>query len=126
MDSLILEETGTTPYVFLDPVKGILEMKGRCSPKASVEFYYPIISGIEKCNDRSGDAITANFAFEYFNSSSSKCLFDVLSKLSQFKHAGREVTVNWFYDEDDEDMLESGEDYQALLDIKFNFIPVVC
>lgn len=125
MDSLLLEQTRTTPYVLIDPAKGILEMKGRSAPKASVEFYHPIISSINP-GFYVGSTLTANFALEYFNTSSSKCLFDVLKRLALIEKAGRSVTVNWFYDVDDEDMLETGEDYEAILDMKFNFIPVAC
>jgi len=38
--------------------------------------------------------------------------------------SGTEVKVNWYYEEDDEDMLEAGEDYQAIIDLPFKMIEV--
>lgn len=123
MNIFFIEPTKTTPYVLIDSRKGVLEMKGRSSPKASVEFFYPIMVNMERTFNEKGCSITANFAFEYFNTSSSKCLFDILKKLAQLKASGCDVVVNWFYDEDDSDMLETGEDYEDVLGLDFNFIP---
>jgi hypothetical protein len=30
---------------------------------------------------------------------------------------GNSVRINWFYEEDDEDMEESGEDFQEIIDV---------
>jgi hypothetical protein len=35
-----------------------------------------------------------------------------------------DIVINWFYEEDDEDMLEAGEDYQAILSIPVQMIAV--
>ena len=32
--------------------------------------------------------------------------------------------VKWYYEEDDEDMLEAGEDYEAIIDLPFEMIEV--
>jgi len=34
------------------------------------------------------------------------------------------VSVKWYYEEDDEDMLEAGEDYEAIIDLSFEMIEV--
>ena len=59
---------------------------------------------------------------DLFNTSSSKCILDVFKKLETL--SGTEVKVNWYYEEDDEDMLEAGEDYQAIIDLPFKMIEV--
>ena len=38
--------------------------------------------------------------------------------------SGTDVKVNWYYEEDDEDMLAAGEDYQAIIDLPFKMIEV--
>jgi len=45
---------------------------------------------------------------------------DILKTVASMKKAGGQVTINWYYDEDDEDMLESGENYQEIINIPFN------
>ena len=61
---------------------------------------------------------------EYFNTSSSKCILDVFKKLEAINAGSSEVTINWYYEEDDEDMLEAGEDYQAIISVPFKMIEV--
>ena len=59
---------------------------------------------------------------EYFNTSSSKCILDVFKKLEKINTGGSTVTINWHYEEDDEDMLEAGEDYESIIDVPFKMI----
>ncbi|MBO7596417.1 MAG: SiaC family regulatory phosphoprotein [Bacteroidales bacterium] len=35
-----------------------------------------------------------------------------------------EVVINWYYEEDDEDMLEAGEDYQSILKLPFKMVEI--
>ena len=65
-----------------------------------------------------------NIKLEYFNTSSSKCILDVLKKLEGIHKSGSEVIINWHFEEDDEDMEEAGEDYQAIIQVPFNMIEV--
>ncbi len=107
-----------------DPDEGLLEIKGRSSPENTIQFYQPLMEALEAFASDGDNGLTANIAFEYFNTSSSKCLFDVFKKLGRVEEDGRELTINWFYEEDDEDMMEAGEDYSDLLDLEFNFLEI--
>jgi hypothetical protein len=62
-----------------------------------------------------------NIQLEYFNTSSSKCLLDLFKKLEAINN---EIVINWYYEEDDEDMLEAGEDYDAIINIPFRMIEI--
>jgi hypothetical protein len=124
MEKIFIEPSRVTPMINFDPDEGILEMKGRSSPENSIQFYQKIIEYLDEYAQNGQGDFTANFAFEYFNTSSSKCLFDVFKRLSRIKESGKELTVNWYYEEDDEDMMEAGEDYSDLLDLDFNFIEI--
>ncbi|MEQ8552532.1 MAG: DUF1987 domain-containing protein [Cyclobacteriaceae bacterium] len=121
MEKIFIEPTRVTPLVNFDPDEGLLEVKGRSSPENSILFYQRIIDGLDSYAENGSSGFTANFSFEYFNTSSSKCLFDLFKKLSKIEESGKELTINWFYEEDDEDMMEAGEDYADLLDLDFNF-----
>lgn len=119
-----IEPTQVTPLFHLDLRSGTLEFRGRSSPSASQSFYRPILHTIEDAFEKGTRTLTANFAFEYFNTSSSKCLFDILKRLAAFKNSGANVTINWMYDEYDDDMKETGEDYEDILGVSFNYIPI--
>jgi hypothetical protein len=124
MEPILLEPTRITPLINFDPNQGILELKGRSSPENSIVFYQRLIDALDDFIQSESGELVANFAFEYFNTSSSKCLFDVFKRLSKFSDEGKSLTINWFYEEDDEDMMEAGEDYCDLLDLDFNFIEI--
>ncbi len=124
MERIFIEPTRVTPLINFDPDEGLLEIKGRSSPENTIQFYQPLMDALEAYVEEGDEGITANIAFEYFNTSSSKCLFDVFKKLSKVEEDGRELTINWFYEEDDEDMMEAGEDYSDLLDLEFNFLEI--
>ena len=121
MDNLTIDGSAKTPTVEFEGV-GKLLIKGRSIPENSIEFYKPVIDWIGAYGDAPKDITEVNVQLEYFNTSSSKCILDVFKKLETL--SGTEVKVNWYYEEDDEDMLEAGEDYQAIIDLPFKMIEV--
>ena len=122
MDKLIIEAGAKTPSISLQPDNGMLEIKGRSIPENSVEFYRPVFEWIDQYFQSPAVKTQLNIQLEYFNTSSSKCLLDIFRKVEQLQKAsGKEVQVKWFYEEEDEDMKEAGEDYQSLVKIPFSF-----
>jgi len=59
---------------------------------------------------------------DYINSSSVKYFMDVFEKLESIKKNGSEVAVEWYYESDDEEMRDVGEEYEEALDLKFKYI----
>ena len=121
MDDLNLEGTAKTPTVDFKS-SGELLIKGRSIPENSIEFYKPIIDWISNYGSSPQGDTLVNIQLEYFNTSSSKCILDVFKKLESL--SGTSVKVKWYYEEDDEDMLEAGEDYEAIIDLPFEMIEV--
>ncbi len=122
METIIREGSPKTPFVRLDGEKGVVEIKGRSIPENSVEFYKPIIDWLEKFGDSPSDETNVNIQLEYFNTSSSKCILDIFKRLELIHKKGHPVEINWYYEEDDEDMFEAGEDYQSIINIPFKMI----
>lgn len=122
MEKLIIEGSSKTPTVNFDADSGKLVLKGRSIPENSIEFYKPMVDWLEEYMDNAAELTEVNIELEYFNTSSSKCLLDVFKKLEAVYKAGNEVKINWYYEEDDEDMLEAGEDYHSIIKIPFNMI----
>ena len=87
-------------------------------------FYQRILQYLSEYSVTGRRRLTVNIAFEYFNTSSSKCLYDIFKRLRKVKATGRELIINWYYEQDDEDMMEAGEDYSDLLDLDFNFLEI--
>lgn len=121
MEDLSLEGTAKTPTVDFKSA-GELLIKGRSIPENSIEFYKPLIDWIATYSDNPKENTLVNIQLEYFNTSSSKCILDVFKKLESISDST--VSVKWYYEEDDEDMLEAGEDYEAIIDLSFEMIEV--
>lgn len=117
MDSLAIEPSVKTPKVDFEISSGILEVEGRSIPENSTEFYKPIFEWLDSYVSSPSSSTVFNFKLEYFNTSSSKCILDVLRKLEQLHKSGKNVVVNWYYEEDDEDMMEAGENYQRIVTV---------
>jgi hypothetical protein len=122
MESIAIEGTTKTPTVIFDAEQNALFIKGRSIPENSIEFYKPLIDWIDQYSSQAASATVVNIQLEYFNTSSSKCILDVFKKLEGINKNGSAVRVKWFYEKDDEDMLEAGEDYQAIIDLPFEMI----
>lgn len=125
MENLKIEGTTKTPSVEFDSSTAVMTIKGRSIPENSIDFYKPIVDWIDAYAASPGDKTVLNMQLEYFNTSSSKCILDVFKKLENIKKTGKDVQVHWHYEEDDEDMLEAGEDYDAIIDIDFEMVKVV-
>ena len=124
MESLVLQPTAHTPSVSLNPSTGIFEFKGRSTPENSVEYYDPIFKWLDQYVASPSLKTIVNLQFEYFNTSSSKCILDVLKKFVKLHNAGGDVKIHWFYEEEDDDMKEAGEDYSDILEIPFEIQPL--
>jgi len=62
--------------------------------------------------------------FDYLNSSSSKFIMKMLMSLKELIDDGFEFIIDWIYDEPDIDMKELGEEYNEMIGLKLNLIPV--
>lgn len=124
MEPIIIEGTPKTPYIQFDASKGVFEIKGRSIPENSVEFYRPLVDWLELYKEAPLAKTVVTVKLEYFNTSSSKCILDVFKKLEAIHKAKHDVEVNWYYEEDDEDMLEAGEDYESIIRVPFRMIEI--
>ena len=130
MEKLTLAPTLNTPSINLDPVGNKFELKGESRPENVRNFYLPILEWLEKfaaeISGKGGSApLDFSFNFEYFNSTSAKYILDIFKILNSINKAGNEVKVSWHYEEDDEDMLEAGEDYESIIRVPFKMIEIV-
>ncbi len=125
MDKLVIRGDKKTPYIVFDPAKNELKMEGRSIPEDTVSFYEPILKWIEEYI-KSERKVTTNLHInlEYFNTSTSRYLFGIFKILEPYHIKGNSILIHWYYEKDDFEMLESGEDYASILKIPFKMIPV--
>lgn len=125
MELIKIEGSPKTPTVIMNPETGVVEIKGRSIPENSIEFYKPVVDWLEEYSKSPAAKTVVNIQLEYFNTSSSKCILDVFKKLETIKKNQNDIVINWYYEEDDEDMLEAGEDYESIIKVPFKMIQIV-
>ncbi|MCB0763074.1 MAG: DUF1987 domain-containing protein [Flavobacteriales bacterium] len=120
-----LPGTERTPHVLLDPEEGLLLVQGCSIPENADRFYTPLHDALDGYLAAPLPRTTIRIELEYFNSSSSKYLLDILKRLDDL-HASRasQVTMEWRYAENDLDMQEAGQDYRSLLDLPTRLVMV--
>ena len=123
MEELAIMGTPKTPAVRSDSNQGLLEITGRSNPENTIEVFKPIVNWVEEYVQNPGENTTINIQLEHFNTSSSKSLIGILKRLEALKKEGRSIVINWYYDADDEDILEAGENFESVIEIPFNMIP---
>jgi hypothetical protein len=119
MNEIKLPSTPKTPFVHF--AKGELSLKGRSIPENSLEFFKPLIDWIDSYKDSPNAETNVHVQLEYFSTSSSKCLLDLFKRLEGINS---KVTILWYYEQDDDDMLEAGEDYEAIISVPFKMIEI--
>ncbi len=120
------EQTVKTPLINLDPATGNFELKGKSIPENSVVFYKPLFDWLENYVQNPAPKTNLTIQLDYFNTSSSKCIVDLFKKLELISKNGKgEALITWMHDENDDDMLEAGEDYKSIIKIPFNIVSFV-
>lgn len=124
MENLTITSTKTIPQVDFDKDSGELSISGRSLPEQAHELFKPMLEWIDGYSKEPKSVTTVNITLEYINSSSNKYLLLVLKKVEELHQAQHEVIVNWYYEENDEDAMESGEEYRDLLKIPVNILKI--
>jgi len=117
MGNLELKETVNTPYVLCEE-RGNVVIEGRSFPENPFEFFEPIVSWLKMFN---GEQVNMHIKLEYFNTSTCKHLLALLQIVAK-KVVSENLSVNWYYEEEDEDVLEIGQHYSRAIRSDFNFV----
>jgi hypothetical protein len=113
--------THNTPEVIFSP-NGIIKIKGRALSINKTEFPEQIMNGFEAYLSNPPDTTDVIIAFEYLNSFNAKTFVSILKKLSQAILQPKKLAIRWYYEEDDEDMLELGKYISEIYAISMEFI----
>jgi len=117
MEDFVLEETSKTPKIVFKHKSGLLEISGKSIPENSAILFGPAINWVEEYISNPASSTTLIIKLEYFNTSSSKYLVEIFRKFEVLFKDGKKVLIKWFYEEEDEDMLESGQDFKEIIKV---------
>ena len=118
-----VHEAFFTPTVNFEVATGHCEIAGESYLEETSKFYARLLDWIRKYTSTIKGPLHFDFKLSYFNTSSSKCLVDILDLLKKYQNDGGSVTVNWYYD-DSEEELEEVEDFILETGLDINKIPM--
>jgi len=110
MDNINMEQTTSTPAVKFS-TNGRLLIEGHSLPENVLRFYDPLIAWSRLLK---AESVKIDINLEYLNSASSKKLLELL-KVLDANSSVKSFMVDWHYESDDEDALESGQIFEEML-----------
>lgn len=118
-NSLIIEETHDTPKIILDKSKGVFEISGRSLPENAVKFYSPVLQWMEQYIMGPNPTTHFEFKLDYFNSASTKKIFEIITILEKLSSNNIPVTVIWYHTKDDELIRNRGLEIKEMVELSF-------
>ena len=127
------QKTGNTvsPAVDFNLETRVLEISGYSRPENVRDFYLPIIQWLDELNaiqmnnrsmNISVEPFIFKFKFIYFNSSSAKFIYDIIILLNGFQKDGFPIKIYWYYDADDDELREAGEELSDMANVPFFYV----
>lgn len=123
MDLMKITATANSPLIDFDRHAGVLRIEGKSFVENAFEFYKPLLATLAEYIKSPQPSTIVHIKLVYFNTSSSKCILDVLRELERLKPSS-EVKLVWYYEREDDDMLEVGKDYREIVDLNFHIVEV--
>lgn len=119
-----IEATAKTPKLKVNPEKGLIQLAGISIPEDPRAFYTPFLESVDAYADAPNKKTLVEFKLEYFNTSTTLILRNLLRKLGELNNK-TELQIRWYFEEDDEDMSEVGGELKVLFpNVDFQIIEV--
>jgi hypothetical protein len=120
---LKIEATEKTPKVEYNSAKAELLMEGICIPEQTHDFFKPILNFIDTLATAPPKEFTLNVNLHFFNTGSARYILEVMKNVRKLKDTGVNVKFKWYFNEEDEDIEETGRSYSFILNEPFEMVP---
>lgn len=106
-------------------ISGELSIYGRSIPENAIGFYNPVIDWIKNLEEPYPPKITLTISLEYFNTSTSKILLNIIKLFERVQECSTSsVVIIWQYNKEDSDMYEAGHCFQSVTKVPFEMVPL--
>ncbi|NHB67786.1 DUF1987 domain-containing protein [Perlabentimonas gracilis] len=122
MNSLFIKGTSKTPEIEFTP--GNIKISGRSIPEDSLSFYQPVVKWIEEYITLPELSTKVSISIEYINSGSNRFLYNIIKLIEDCYSKGNDVSISWYYEEDDDTIKNLGQDFKALFKVPINLIVI--
>lgn len=115
-----------TPEVILDP-NGLIKLTGKLIPENAEDFFKPIGEWTDEYLCDPADTTIVEICLDYINSAGTKYLLHIMHQIAHIflRENKKKLIINWYYYDEDEDILEKGRLFSLELDVPFNFIKII-
>ena len=114
-----IQASSKTPQVVIDSDTSTVSLTGVLIPEQPSVFFDEITADIHKLYEQN-NKITIEFEINYINTAASKHLYNFIV----FFRAKPNVEIVWIYQEDDDDILDCGKDFEEMTGVKFSYVVV--
>jgi len=119
---LIIRATDESPGINFDKEIGKFLIFGKSFPEEARRFFDPVLFWLEEYAKNPNEETKFEFRLEYYNSATATMLLDILYILERIVNdTGKNVTIIWYYLEVDDDMLDTGKEYEEIVKIPFEY-----
>jgi len=122
MENFYMEGSDKIPTISFNAESGEMEISGKSIPENSANLYAPVMDWVDEYIKEPAEKTNFIIKLEYFNTSSSKYLLEIFRRFEELFKSGKQVSVQWYYELEDEDMQESGDDFRDILKIPVELI----
>ena len=122
MENIKIQATFKSPEISFDAKQGIFDIIGNSIPENTDRFYEPLLDWLKVYFQNPRENSTLNIKLFYINSASIRHILTLVELMDSFYKKDIKITVNWYYEEDDEDILDNGKLYQQMVKVPINLI----
>lgn len=119
MDIIRIEKTNNTPSIYIDKSNVLCRIEGSSFPEDAYEVYQHVLDWLAKMGDNFDSELRIEFDYDFLNSISHKKVWQIINELQKYYKKGKKVKVVWYYDKNDEEIMESGQDLKELMNLPF-------
>lgn len=120
----ILGQGGThpTPSIEFDARLGVLTLAGASHPEDAAAFYAPLILWLDALIARPPRPLRVELRLSSFGASTRPQLLALLRRLRAWARRGAPVSVRWFVDPRDDDMVDIAADFQSMSGLPIHIV----
>ncbi len=122
MDDLIIAGSISSPGVRCDARRGLMELSGESYPENAFDFYGPVLEWAKGYLAAGPGPLRLELRLSYLNTSSTKCLIDLLDLMEEAHKSGRSTSVAWYCDRENERAQESAEEFREDVSLPFEIV----
>jgi hypothetical protein len=120
---LNIPRTTATPEIKFQASTMVLSIAGESYPENSFDFYAPVLEWLS-ANLPALPSLRLDVSVSYMNSSSIKCMLDILDAIGEAHAAGKKVDVVWNYETDNPRALDLAEEFRSEVTVPFAINPI--